>query len=73
MGSFEGRSDATFILSDDNFWSLCNGKLNPQMAFMVGKMKIKGSLGKATKFTPDLFPAPTQENFDKYLNMRPKL
>lgn len=30
---------------------------------MSGKMKIKGNMAKATKFTPDLFPAPTPENF----------
>ena len=29
-------------------------------------MKIKGSMGKATKFTPDLFPKPTAENITKY-------
>jgi len=33
---------------------------------MTGKMKIKGSMPKATKFTPDLFPAPTSENLFKY-------
>lgn len=30
-------------------------------------MKIKGNMGKATKFTPDLFPPPTPENIAKYL------
>jgi hypothetical protein len=29
-------------------------------------MKIKGSMSKATKFTPDLFPKPTKENITKY-------
>ena len=29
-------------------------------------MKIKGNMGKATKFTPDLFPPPTPENLAKY-------
>ena len=29
-------------------------------------MKIKGNMRKATMFTPDLFPAPTPENFAKY-------
>ena len=42
------------------------GKLNPQMAFIQGKMKIKGSMSLASKFTPDLFPKPTTENFKKY-------
>jgi len=29
-------------------------------------MKIKGNMGKANKFTPDLFPPPTPENLSKY-------
>lgn len=35
---------------------LAEGKLNPQVAFMQGKMKIKGNMAKAMKFTPDLIP-----------------
>lgn len=31
-----------------------------------GKMKIKGNMAKATKFTPELFPKPTPENLAKY-------
>lgn len=33
---------------------------------MTGKMKIKGNMALATKFTPELFPAPTPENLAKY-------
>jgi len=29
---------------------------------MQGKMKIKGNIAKATKFTPELFPKNTPEN-----------
>ena len=29
-------------------------------------MKIKGNMGAATKFTPELFPAPTPENMAKF-------
>jgi 3-hydroxyacyl-CoA dehydrogenase/3a,7a,12a-trihydroxy-5b-cholest-24-enoyl-CoA hydratase len=36
------------------------------MAFMQGKMKIKGNMAKATKFTPELFPPPTPENMTKW-------
>jgi len=36
------------------------------MAFMQGKMKIKGNMAAATRFTPELFPPPTAENIAKY-------
>ncbi|KAF4718743.1 Clusterin-associated protein 1 [Perkinsus olseni] len=52
----EGGGDCTFQLSDKDFLQLAANKLNPQMAFMTGKLKIKGDLGKAMKFTPDLLP-----------------
>ena len=60
------KVDATFTMTDADFESVCMGKLNPQIAFMQGKMKIKGNLAKATKFTPELFPPPTPENMAKY-------
>jgi len=60
------KADATFQMTDDDFEAVCLGKLNPQMAFMQGKMKIRGNMAKATKFTPELFPPPTAENLSKY-------
>lgn len=60
------KYDALFTMTDADFEQVCLGKLNPQMAFIQGKMKIKGSMGKASKFTPDLFPKPTPENIAKY-------
>jgi len=36
------------------------------MAFMQGRMKIRGNMSKASKFTPDLFPPPNTENLAKY-------
>lgn len=65
------NADATFTMIDGDFEEVCLGKLNPNNAFMTGKMKIKGHMGKATKFTPALFPAPTPENIAKYTS--PKL
>ena len=55
------KSDATFTMTDADFEAVCTGKLNPQTAFMTGKMRIKGNMAAASRFTPDLFPAPTAE------------
>lgn len=65
------KYNALFSVSDEDFYQICSGKLNPQMAFIQGKMKIKGSMSLASKFTPDLFPKPTPENIQKY--SKPKL
>jgi alkyl sulfatase BDS1-like metallo-beta-lactamase superfamily hydrolase len=51
-----GTADVTFTLTDDDLIAVSNGTLNPQVAFMQGKMKIKGNMAKATKFTPDILP-----------------
>ena len=45
-----------FALVDQDAFDMFEGKLNPQNAFMQGKMKIKGNMQAAMKFTPDLFP-----------------
>eukprot|EP01016_Furgasonia_blochmanni_P038305 TRINITY_DN4611_c0_g1_i1.p3 TRINITY_DN4611_c0_g1~~TRINITY_DN4611_c0_g1_i1.p3 ORF type:complete len:145 (+),score=39.60 TRINITY_DN4611_c0_g1_i1:121-555(+) len=71
---FEGKVegiDATFNMQDEDFEAVCQGKLNPQVAFTQGKMRIRGNMKKASLFTPDLFPPPTPENIAKYL--KPKL
>lgn len=34
------KADATFTMTDADFEKVCLGKLNPQIAFMQGKMKI---------------------------------
>lgn len=41
--------DITLTMSDENFVNLLQGKLNGQMAFMTGKLKIKGEMGLAMK------------------------
>merc|ERR1712038_1508204 len=40
-------SDVTFTLKDTDFHKLFEGKLNPTSAFMSGKLKMEGNLGKA--------------------------
>lgn len=56
QGFVGGNADATFSLSDADFTAVCTGTLNPQVAYLQGKMKIRGSISKATLFTPSLFP-----------------
>ncbi|KAL0921383.1 hypothetical protein M5K25_008447 [Dendrobium thyrsiflorum] len=60
QGAFEGKPDATFSFKDDDFLAIASGKMNPQIAFIRGAMKIKGSLSAAQKFTPDIFPKPSK-------------
>jgi len=47
-------ADVTFVLSLENFEGLMDGSLNPQMAFMMGKLKIEGDMGLALKLA-DIF------------------
>ena len=54
-----GKADATFTLLDNDAYDIFTGKVNPQQAFMQGKLKIKGNLQAALKFVnPIIFPRP---------------
>ncbi|XP_077225086.1 sterol carrier protein 2-like [Tasmannia lanceolata] len=59
-GPYEGKPDAIFSFNDADFFAVAMGKLNPQIAFMRGAVKIKGSLSAAQKFTPDLLLKPSK-------------
>merc|ERR1712228_1075899 len=67
------KSDATFTATEADTYSIFTGKINGQTAFMTGKMKIKGNLAKATKFTADLFPPLTPESIAEFSKQRAKL
>ncbi|KAL8166035.1 hypothetical protein V2J09_007534 [Rumex salicifolius] len=56
----DGKPDAIFTSKDDDFYKIATGGMNPQMAFMRGALKIKGSISAAQKFTPDIFPKPSK-------------
>ena len=43
------KADITITIKDDDMVDLASGKLNPQQAFMKGKLKIKGNMGLAMK------------------------
>ncbi|MCH5324891.1 MAG: SCP2 sterol-binding domain-containing protein [Eubacterium sp.] len=42
--------DVRLITSGDNFLKLANGKLDPVLAFTIGKLKVDGSIEKALEF-----------------------
>jgi hypothetical protein len=48
----------TLSMAGQDYLDLVNGKLNPQMAFMSGKMKISGDMSLAMKMA-SLFPRPS--------------
>ncbi len=43
------EADCTIKISIENFEKLVDGDLNPTTAFMMGKLKIDGSMGVAMK------------------------
>lgn len=52
----EKKADVTITVSDDDFVAIATGKLNPQQAFMKGKLKLKGNMALAMKL-PVVFNA----------------
>lgn len=47
-----GKADTTMTLSDSDMVDLAAGTLNPQVAYMKGKLKIGGNLMLAQKLGP---------------------
>lgn len=51
-GPPSGKADTTLTVSDDDFVEIALGKLNPQTAFMKGKLKIQGNIMLTQKLVP---------------------
>ena len=49
VGTEDGEAQTTIITSIENMIKLKSGELNPMMAVMGGKVKIKGDMGLAMK------------------------
>ncbi len=50
-------ADCTIVVSKDDFEAMGDGKLDPTMAFMQGKIKINGDMSVAMKLQPLLAKA----------------
>jgi putative sterol carrier protein len=45
-------ADCTIVIAFDDFQSMADGKLDPTMAFMQGKIKVNGDMSVAMKLQP---------------------
>ncbi len=61
----DSPSECTLIMSLDNFHKFLTGSLNGTMAFMTGKLKIKGDMTKALKLETLL----KQYNLSEYVEV----
>ncbi|CAG9821656.1 unnamed protein product [Phaedon cochleariae] len=52
QGVPDGKPNTTLTISDEDFLLMSEGKLNPQTAFMKGKLKVTGNIMMAQKLAP---------------------
>lgn len=52
-----GNPSVTISISDQDWLAIQKGKLNSQMAFMMGKLRVQGDMGLAMKLQ-SMFPGP---------------
>lgn len=52
QGAPKTKADTTLTVSDGDFVDIALGKLNPQQAFMKGKLKITGNIMLTQKLVP---------------------
>ena len=46
----DGDADTTFIMTPEDLKSMLSGDLPPMNAYIQGKMKVEGDVGKAMQF-----------------------
>ena len=50
------KVDVTMTITKEDMMGLVNKTLHPQKAVMLGKMKIRGNVAAAMRFSPELLP-----------------
>lgn len=50
VASGDGAADTTFVMSPEDLAAMLRGELPPMNAYMQGKLRVEGDLGKAMQF-----------------------